>query len=890
MIKEFFEKNARNIKVDGNTPVILDNPEYIYYVKSGAADIFCILDNDSLFNLRRHFITRIEENNCFFGFSREKEASFIFTGLQNTEVLYISYTDLLSDENKNSFLTTYTDFIKHINDVIREEDITNYTIDEKSNREEISRILSDNLRAIQLRITQRLNSDLEKEKSYFNKKRLIDEKFRHNGLLKLESILNKTKGNYAGESINPGLYVIQVLLKSMQSKEAVSENIIKGNDSFSELLNKSGIAVREIILRPNWYKKDNGTLILLMKDTDIPVAAIQESPGEYVGYCHGKNKFKITSETEEDFQDKGYMVYNSLENKKITPKDLFMFSLSSTWRSDRQTVILMGLLAGLTGLIAPTVTGQLIDKIIPLSDFSLLVTAGLLLISSATASFIFNIVRAFAYLRIEQKIDVSVQSAVWIKILDLPASFFKKYTAGDLASRAMGINMIRQILSGATVNSLIAALFSTVNIFLMFYYNKKLALLGSILILAAGLFSSYFSFKNMKLRKKVINIEGSLSSIVFQMLKGIAKIRTSGAEDQAFFKWSEIFSFKKQLHYIQRKYSNVTIVFNSFFPIIASVIIFAFFILKGARDENTHLLKMSTGHFLAFNAAFTILLSAVLTLSEAIINILDVVPYFNRARPILETETEKSQTGASCGKLDGHIEINRVSFKYDEKGEKILDNVSFSAKPGEFVAIVGPSGSGKSTLLRILLGFEKPETGTLTYDHMDINKLDLKSLRNQLGVVLQNGQLLAGDIYTNIVGARPISLNDAWKAAEEVGLADDVKAMPMGMHTIISEGAGTLSGGQKQRILIAKALVHRPSIIFFDEATSALDNATQKTVSESIEKLNVTRIVIANRLSTIQNADKIIVLDKGKIVESGSYHELMEKDGVFKQIAQRQVM
>jgi ATP-binding cassette subfamily C protein len=215
--------------------------------------------------------------------------------------------------------------------------------------------------------------------------------------------------------------------------------------------------------------------------------------------------------------------------------------------------------------------------------------------------------------------------------------------------------------------------------------------------------------------------------------------------------------------------------------------------------------------------------------------------------------------------------------------------VSLQCRPGEFVALVGPSGSGKSTLLRLLLGFEAPEAGAIRYDRRDLAALDARAVRRQIGTMLQNGRLLAGDIFTNIVGASTLTLEDAWAAARLAGLDEDIRQLPMGMHTVLSDGASTLSGGQRQRLLIARAIVHKPRLLFFDEATSALDNRTQEIVGESLERLAVTRLVIAHRLSTIQKADRIYVLERGRIVESGTYRELMQRRGVFAALARRQL-
>lgn len=298
---------------------------------------------------------------------------------------------------------------------------------------------------------------------------------------------------------------------------------------------------------------------------------------------------------------------------------------------------------------------------------------------------------------------------------------------------------------------------------------------------------------------------------------------------------------------------------------------------------------MSTGQFLAFNAAFSGLLGAMVGMTSTFLSVAEIIPLYERATPILKTLPEIDEVKTDPGHLTGELDISRIFFRYHEVGPLVLQDVSLRARPGEFIAVVGSSGSGKSTLLRLLLGFETPESGAIYFDGQDLAGLDVQSVRRQMGVVLQNSQLLPGNIFDNIVGSLPLTMDDAWEAAALAGLAEDIQQMPMAMHTAITAGSSTLSGGQRQRIVIARAIVNKPRIIIFDEATSALDNRTQAEVSRSLEGLNATRIVIAHRLSTIINADRIYVMDQGKIVQSGTYAELISQEGPFAEMAKRQL-
>jgi ATP-binding cassette subfamily C protein len=319
---------------------------------------------------------------------------------------------------------------------------------------------------------------------------------------------------------------------------------------------------------------------------------------------------------------------------------------------------------------------------------------------------------------------------------------------------------------------------------------------------------------------------------------------------------------------------------------IAPLVFLLVFFTKEVNMET----PLQAGAFIAFSTAFGSLSQGMMSTIQAIIQINAIKPMYEMSKPILNTLSEYDEMKANPGKLQGKIRVSHLNFKYSEEGPLVLHDVSMDIKAGEYVALVGSSGSGKSTLFRMLLGFEKPESGQVYYDDMDIGLVNVKEVRRQLGVVLQNGQLMSGDIFTNIIGSNTkLNMEDAWRAAEMAGLTDDIRQMPMGMHTVISEGAGTLSGGQKQRILIARAIVHNPRILYFDEATSALDNKTQSRVSNSLSKLDCTRVVIAQRLSTVVNCDRIIVMDKGRIVEMGGYQELINKDGIFASLAKRQL-
>jgi ATP-binding cassette subfamily C protein len=433
------------------------------------------------------------------------------------------------------------------------------------------------------------------------------------------------------------------------------------------------------------------------------------------------------------------------------------------------------------------------------------------------------------------------------------------------------------------LSAFLSVVFGAFSLALMFVYEPHLAVVatGLLVVLAAVVVIS--SRQQLRHQRRLGERSGRLAGTVLHLITGVAKLRVAGAETRAFAVWAERFAGQRQVAYRARAAANILVSFLAVYPLVASMVVFGIVALAGLPGP-------SVGAFLAFNAAFSQLVGAVISLAQASTAICQVAPAYERARPILRACPEVDALRADPGELRGAIDVKRISFRYSASGPLILDDVSLQCRPGELVALVGASGSGKSTLLRLLLGFETPHVGTIQYDERDLAGLDTRAVRRQIGTVLQDGRMLAGDVFSNIVGASTLTHADAWEAARLAGLDVDIRQLPMGMHTLISEGSGALSGGQRQRLLIARAIAHQPRIVFFDEATSSLDNRTQEIVARSLEQLSATRLVIAHRLSTVINADRIYVLEGGRVVESGSYGELMAHRGVFAALAGRQLL
>jgi ATP-binding cassette subfamily C protein len=562
--------------------------------------------------------------------------------------------------------------------------------------------------------------------------------------------------------------------------------------------------------------------------------------------------------------------------------DLMKFAMEGVWQRDAVTVLAIALIGALIGLIVPKVTQQIFDVYIPGGEVSQLTQVGLLLVGFLIGKSLFELCRGLSMLRLEGKMESSIQSAVWDRLLALPVGFFKNYTAGELAMRTFGISQIRQMISGAMSSTILTGVFSVLYVFQVFKYGKKLGVYAIVMILVLMAVSYVFGKAQMKYERQFLEITNKTSGLVLQLFNAVAKFRVAGAENRAFRQWADLFIQSRKINYRKETITTIIKTITTLATLVFNLVFYVIMVKKG--------IDLAAGQFIAFNTAFGALAGGMISIINTVIQINAIKPMYEMSKPILETLPEYDDLQDDPGVLQGHIKVSGVSFRYEAEGSLILKNVSLEIRPGEYVAIVGPSGSGKSTLFRMLLGFETPESGQVYYDNKDIATVNVKEVRRQLGVVMQNAQLMSGDIFSNIIGANTrLTMDDAMRAVKMAGMEDDLQQMPMGLHTVVSEGATTLSGGQRQRLLIARAIVNNPKILYFDEATSALDNKTQKVVQESLDGMNSTRIVIAHRLSTVINCDRIIVLDKGEITEEGSYTELMAKGGTFYQMAQRQL-
>jgi ATP-binding cassette subfamily C protein len=674
------------------------------------------------------------------------------------------------------------------------------------------------------------------------------------------------------------------------------------HDQVAAITRASGTRLRRVKLVGDWWNDDVGTLLAFREQDGTPVALI-------CNYRHlGFRRFyevvdpstgtraEITEEFAEGLAEDAYTFITPLPDFSDGVDTLKMARFAvGPYFTDIRLVFLLSLAGALLGLIGPIANKMMLDQVIPDANRRLILDLAFGMTAVSIGMFVFSLGQGLITLRVQTSLTYRLQSAIVDRLLRLPSKFFRSMSSGDLLNRSMMISEISTAISSTVAKSLLSALNILLMLGLCFYYSQKLAWLALGTAVVTGGTSMAFSFavRKISLVKEVES--GKLFGFVVQMVHGVSKLQVAGAEDRAFGKWAEKYGELLRMEYRMDRLSQTSGVINGFLKMASTAFLFY---LAGRMVQATVAMQavspltpplLTIGTFFAFQSAFDQAVGGIVGFFHTFVNVHQLMAKRELVVPILEAPLEGAVERADPGLLEGNLSVRDALFRYSEDGPVILDHVSVEAYPGEFIALVGPSGSGKSTLLKLLLGFEHAERGAVLYDGRDLTGLDLNAVRSQVGVVLQDGRLNAGTIYQLISGARPLTLDQAWAAAEEAGFAEDIKDMPMGMHTLLPEGASTLSGGQRQRLMIARALALDPRVVFFDEATSALDNRTQQIVGESLARRKVTRVVVAHRLSTVKDAHRIYVLERGRIVESGNYKQLMQEEGLFYRLAIRQL-
>ncbi len=651
------------------------------------------------------------------------------------------------------------------------------------------------------------------------------------------------------------------------------------NEQLEYLLRPTGIMRRTVKLEKGWYKDATGPFLAVWRDTKRIAALIPTAFGyRFLDVDTGK-WIRVNHRNEEYFEEEAICFYKPLPLCKVSYGDFFKYALNTLSAWDVAFVAAAVFVVTLVGLLPAKLNYIIFSLVIPSGSIRLLYAMAWFMICVLGALVLLGAVKALCMARIKAKMGMSVQSAVMMRILSLPASFFKGYNAGELASRIQKADVLCTLTADAVLSTGLTSVFSLVYITQIFRYAPALCIPAVVVMVLTLFISVVSSFVQIKVLRKQMEFQAKEKGVSYGLIAGVQKIRLSGAEKRAFSKWAGIYAKEAAMNWNPPLFLKLTSVITLAISSIGTIAMYWAAIKSG----------VSTADYYAFQTAYGMVSGAFQALSSAALTVAQIKPVMEMLRPVLDEAPEVSGDKQVVTRLSGGIELNNVLFRYNDSMPYVIDNLSLKVKPGEYVAIVGATGCGKSTLMRLLLGFEMPKKGAVYYDGKDLAKIDLKSLRRRIGVVLQDGKLFSGDIFSNIVISAPwLTLDDAWEAAEMSGIAADIRRMPMGMHTVISEGGGGISGGQRQRLLVARAVAPKPKILMFDEATSALDNLTQKQVSEALDNLKCTRIVIAHRLSTIRQCDRIIVLQDGKIIEDGKYTELLELNGYFAQLVARQ--
>ena len=673
---------------------------------------------------------------------------------------------------------------------------------------------------------------------------------------------------------------VDAVLKFYHAKQLeVPETIVEPFERLNYLCRTNGIMYRNVKLEKDWFKDAIGAHIGILKSDGSVVALL---PGKLSGYCffdktNGKWT-KVNHRNQELFEETGICFYQSFPMRKLGTADLLNFVKNCFGFSDIVFTVLMTMIVALIGAIGPKMMNLLYGDVLNAGRMDVLMAVLVFMLFTTIGRILIGLAKTIVFANVTAKLDIEANAAAIQRLLQMPAPFFRNYTAGELTSYINLISDLCSNLFSIIFSTGLTSLFAFIYIFQIFQYAPSLVVPTILVILGTMSFTVVSALVSIRYNVKMMKTVAKTNGFSYSLIDGVRKIRLAGSEKRAFAKWGESYREVADIVYnmpVILKYGSV---FSLAISLVGTIVIY---FIAGSN-------QIELSHYVAFNSAYGMISAAFMSLAGITTSIASIHPTIEIIKPLMNTAPEVNPDKKVVTGLNGEIELKGVSFRYDDNSPNIIDNLSLHVHQGEYVALVGRTGCGKSTLIRLLLGLEKAQKGTIYYDNMDLNNLDLMSLRGKIGTVTQNGMLFMGKIRDNISITLPeMTLEEVWEAAETAGIAEDIRKMPMGMNTYVYEG-GAVSGGQKQRILIARAIAPKPAILIFDEATSALDNLTQKQVSEALDDMKCTRIVVAHRLSTIRLCDRIIVLDGGKIVEEGTFEELSEKNGLFSELIKRQ--
>ena len=660
----------------------------------------------------------------------------------------------------------------------------------------------------------------------------------------------------------------------------VPAGITDTGEQLEYILHPQGMMYRKIVLEDGWYRSATGAFLGFREKDGAPVALIPVGLRGYRCYdAVAGGSYFVTRKTAPGLMREAYCFYRPFPQKEMGIPDLIRHIIGALKIPDLLMIIGVTLLATSVGKLVPRLTNILYGAVLESGDIPVLMAMAVFMICVRISRLFISMGSNLVSGCVQTRLQLDIESAAMMRVLSLPPDFFREYNSGELSSRMQSVSSLCSAIVSAVLGSGLTSLISLIYITDIFRYTPSLVVPSLVIIALTLGFSTLTMILETKRQKRILEQDAKTTGLAFALINGIQKIRLAGAEKRTFAHWAREYNKSAELQYNPPTILKVSRVINEGISLLGTIVLYS--IALGA--------SVSMKDYMSFNVSYGMVMGAFSSLVSVVLVFARIKPVLEMSSPILKSCPETGMRKKVVTSLKGNIELSNVTFRYAKEGKKIVDNMSLKIRAGEYVAVVGPSGCGKSTLIRLLLGFEQPEMGGIFYDGKNINQIDLRSLRRRIGTVMQNGGLFNASIYENIALSAPsLTMEEAWSAAEIACIADDIREMPMGMHTLISEGQGGISGGQKQRLMIARAIAPKPSILIFDEATSALDNIAQKKVTEALDSLHCTRIVVAHRLSTIRSCSRILYLGDGRVLEEGTYEELMARNGLFADMVARQ--
>ncbi len=654
-----------------------------------------------------------------------------------------------------------------------------------------------------------------------------------------------------------------------------------------DVLTASGVRARRVRLNSEdkWWWNGSGSLLAYRTDDGQPVALVPATFGAYREIDPvTKRSVRLTAARAQALMDEAWVFYRPLTAGCTKPKDLVKIAFQGA-RADVARLVITGLSYGLIRLAPAFALGIVANHIAAGGSAQTLYVLAATLAGIGLLGSLLHLLQSTTLMRLQMRSTSRIEAAFWDHLMRLPAGILKRYPAGDLANSAMSFQSVRDGFQGVAADGILSILFLLPIFCVIYFYDATLGAIALAFSCASLLFTAVLGLRQISPYRRMISASNKVAGRLFQIISGISKLRMESAEGSAFAIWAKDYREQKHAQIELGALQEHAKAFSSALPFVAAgVLLFA--VMAGGREG-----VLPVGDFLIVYTVFMVFQSAVTRLEESLGAVAALFPAFDQMRPLLEAVPETERQGEPIEYLSGDILFDRVSYSYAADGPMILKDVTIRARAGELIAIAGESGAGKSTLFRLALGVDQPNSGAVYYDGRDLKHLNLKQLRQSIGSVPQSVRLHPQDLWDNVAGHHyDIEADEVWAAMRIAEIEQEVKGMPMGAMTMVGSSDTMLSGGEKQRITIAHSVFRNPRIMLFDEATNWLDNQIQAKVMENLNSLTATRIVIAHRLSTLKNADRIYVLKGGRVAQSGSYKELMEVDGAFKDLVKRQIV